>query len=145
MSEKNHFYKNNEVNKPSSMQARPFTFMRFTGLRRSILISNKCNHRAKIIISPTPIGHVTKIGINGITGNIGANVEIQRDKDKKSIEVLAPNVSRKMNSHTSSSYITILIEINSEWKLLRKDKLINNWRQTYSILQRNIIECVDIQ
>ena len=60
------------------------------------------------------------------------------------MEVMAPGVSRKINSPTSSSYITIFIEINSDWKLLRKDKLINNWRQNYSILQRNLIECIDI-
>jgi len=60
------------------------------------------------------------------------------------MEVMAPGVSRKMYSPTSSSYISIFIEIDSDWKLLRKDKLINNWRQSYNILQRNLIECIDI-
>ena len=132
----------NNVNIIKSIQTRPMSIMRFIGIRKSIIINNRCDCRAKIILSATPIGRITKIGI---TGKFGANAEIQwTGKDRQSMEVLAPGVSRKINSPTSSSYITIFIEINSDWKLLRKDKLINNWRQNYSILQRNLIECIDI-
>ena len=132
----------NNVNIIKSTQRRPMSIMRFIGIRKSIIINNKCDCRAKIILSATPIGRITKIGI---TGKFGANAEIQwTGKDRQSMEVMAPGVSRKINSPTSSSYITIFIEINSDWKLLRKDKLINNWRQNYSILQRNLIECIDI-
>ena len=132
----------NNVNIIKSIQTRPMSIMRFIGIRKSIIINNKCDCRAKIILSATPIGRITKIGI---TGKFGANAEIQwTGKDRQSMEVMAPGVSRKINSPTSSSYITIFIEINSDWKLLRKDKLINNWRQNYSILQRNLIECIDI-
>ena len=132
----------NNVNIVKSVQPRPISIMRFIGIRKSIIINNKCDCRAKIILSATPIGRITKIGI---TGKFGANAEIQwTGKDRQSMEVMAPGVSRKINSPTSSSYITIFIEINSDWKLLRKDKLINNWRQNYSILQRNLIECIDI-
>ena len=132
----------NNVNIIKSTQRRPMSIMRFIGIRKSFIINNKCDCRAKIILSATPIGRITKIGI---TGKFGANAEIQwTGKDRQSMEVLAPGVSRKINSPTSSSYITIFIEINSDWKLLRKDKLINNWRQNYSILQRNLIECIDI-
>ena len=132
----------NNVNIIKSTQRRPMSIMRFIGIRKSIIINNKCDCMAKIILSATPIGRITKIGI---TGKFGANAEIQwTGKDRQSMEVMAPGVSRKINSPTSSSYITIFIEINSDWKLLRKDKLINNWRQNYSILQRNLIECIDI-
>ena len=132
----------NNVNIIKSIQTRPMSIMRFIGIRKSFIINNKCDCRAKIILSATPIGRITKIGI---TGKFGANAEIQwTGKDRQSMEVMAPGVSRKINSPTSSSYITIFIEINSDWKLLRKDKLINNWRQNYSILQRNLIECIDI-
>jgi len=132
----------NNVNIIKSIQTRPMSIMRFIGIRKSIIINNRCDCRAKIILSATPIGRITKIGI---TGKIGATAEIQwTGKDRQSMEVMAPGVSRKINSPTSSSYITIFIEINSDWKLLRKDKLINNWRQNYSILQRNLIECIDI-
>ena len=132
----------NNVNIIKSTQRRSMSIMRFIGIRKSIIINNKCDCRAKIILSATPIGRITKIGI---TGKFGANAEIQwTGKDRQSMEVMAPGVSRKINSPTSSSYITIFIEINSDWKLLRKDKLINNWRQNYSILQRNLIECIDI-
>ena len=132
----------NEQKIAHSLQARPMSIMRFIGIRKSIIINNKCKKKKKIILSATPIGRITKIGI---TGNIGANAEIQwSGKDRQSMEVLAPGVSRKINSPTSSSYITILIEINSDWKLLRKDKLINNWRQNYTILERNLIECIDV-
>ena len=132
----------NNVNIIKSTQRRPMSIMRFIGIRKSIIINNKCDCRAKIILSATPIGRITKIGI---TGNVGANAEIQwTGRDRPSMEVMAPGVSRKMYSPTSSSYISIFIEIDSDWKLLRKDKLINNWRQSYNILQRNLIECIDI-
>jgi len=131
-----------DVNYYNSREVRPMSIMRFIGIRKSFIINNKCDFRAKIILSATPIGRITKIGI---TGKFGANAEIQwSGRDRQSMEVLAPGVSRKMYSSTSSSYVTILIEIDSDWKLLRKDKLINNWRHSYNILQRHMIECIDI-
>jgi hypothetical protein len=119
------------------------SFMRFIGIRKSLIIYNRCKHRIQVIVSPTPIGRVTKIG--GTVNGIGANAEIQWEgKERQSLEVIGPKRSRKIYSSTSSSYVTILVEIDSEWKLLRKDKLINHWRHNYNVLESNMIECIDI-
>ena len=88
----------NNVNIIKSTKRRPMSIMRFIGIQKSIIINNKCDCRAKIILSATPIGRITKIGI---TGKFGANAEIQwTGKDRQSMEVMAPGVSRKINSPT---------------------------------------------
>jgi len=127
-----------------SVEARKPSIMRFLGLRKSLIVRNKCDKRARVILSPTPIGHLKKMSVTG--DKVSLNIDMERDAmNRSSEEVIAPGNVRKLYSHTSQSYITILIEIDGEWKQLRKDKLINNWRHSYIILQRNLIECIDIE
>ena len=123
-----------------SLKPRSFSILRYIGLRNSLIIYNKSSFRARIILASVPVGRIIKIGTNQ-----GVNGEIEWDgNNRESDEVIAPKKSRKIYSHTSQSYLTILLEIDGRWKQLRKDKLINIWKHCYTIYDHHKTECIEL-
>ncbi len=129
----------------SSVTKRPISILRFIGVRKNIWIKNKSSKRARILLTPTQIGHISKIGVNG-PGSIGANAEIQWEGTAhETDEIIGKGKTREFWLKTSDVYLTIFIEFDTGWKQFRKNRLVNGWRTNYNIIEANFDECVEIQ
>ena len=115
------------------------SLLRFMGLRKNFWVYNKSSKRARVIITTTAIGRITKIGVDKFSADIQ-----WEGSAKETDEVISAGRRRKFYSETSQVYLTIFIEIDSVWKQLRKNKLLQGWRQDYHINDNQFVECMDI-
>jgi len=110
------------------------------GFRKNIRISNSCDKKAYVIIAPTPIRTISKIGVEKL-----GTIEYEQHGEYKSEEILIlPGKTKYFELETSKIYISILIEVEEHnWKQWRKNRLINSNKTDYNISLDAIEECLD--
>ena len=115
-------------------------FLHKFGFRRNIRITNSCEQKAYVIITPTPIRSISTIGVEKL-----GNIEYEQHGEYKSEEMLIlPTETKFFELETSKIYISILIEVeNQTWKQWRKNRLIDSSTTDYNITKYAIDECID--
>ena len=116
-------------------------FARRIGFTKKINITNGCNKKAYVIVTPSKIKTISKLGIDGI-----GSIEFENKGEDKSQEMLIlPNHTKVFELDTKNIYLTILIEIEENtWKQLRKNRKINCGTNDYKITPNAIHECVEV-
>ena len=110
------------------------------GFTRNINITNSSCQKAYVIIASTPITSVSNISVDGV-----GSLQFEKQGDYKTQEMLIlPGKTKFFELHTKKIYVSILIQVDDEWKQWRKDRLINSGVNDYQIVRDVVSECVDI-
>ena len=113
-------------------------FARRIGFTKKINITNGCNKKAYVIVTPSKIKTISKLGIDSKVLNLKIKVKIQE-------MLILPNHTKVFELDTKNIYLTILIEIEENtWKQLRKNRKINCGTNDYKITPNAIHECVEV-
>jgi hypothetical protein len=115
-------------------------FLHKIGFRRNIRITNSCDKKAYVIVTPTPIRSISTIGVEKL-----GNIEYEQHGEYKSEEMpILPEQTKFFELETTKIYISILIEVEDQvWKHWRKNRLINSSTTDYNITVHAVDECTD--
>ena len=115
-------------------------FLHRFGFRRNIRITNSCDRKAYVIITPTPIRSISTIGVEKL-----GNIEYEQHGEYKSEEMMIlPGFEKYFELETNKIYISVLIEIeDKQWRQWRKNRLIDSKTTDYNITQYAPEECID--
>ena len=131
----------NDARLQSKVSAKNTKFAKKIGLTKDIYISNVCDKKAYVIITPTPIKSISNINIDGV-----GSIEFTEKGEYKSEEMLIiPGKHKHFELHTRNIYITVFIEVEKDnWKQWRKNRLINSRTTDYQITADAVSECTEI-
>jgi len=117
------------------------TFAQNIEIKRIVRINNISGKKAWIILSPTPIMHISKIKIDDV-----GTLYLYNDGDYKYQEVTLSNfTSQEFELDNSDVYYSVFFESSGIWKFHSEDRKLNDKKYNINILERHFIESIDLE